>query len=255
MGLLEGVVGGLGGLASGNVPGAIAGGLAGLFGGNGNARQTQGMNLRDYTPEERAALERAYQSLQANMQSMSPEQRESYIATLSGTYYEPMAREIQTSYAGNMGSHINRSARGGMTGSSRDYAGADGLARNTAGMLSGARANARTSAENSYYAGENARLASVNSSMGVISGISGGRRADSSQYTNYEDPNASLNGGMAMLGQGLTSPNSWWNQGGSNTVASWFGGGGQPSAAPSAAPSSSPWNRAGRWRPDPHQPW
>lgn len=225
MGFLSGLVGAVGGLVTGGPVGAIAGGVGGFLSNDSDQPQTmrQGYDLREYTPEERAAIEQAQRQLMAAMQEMTPAQRERYISELAGSYYEPMAREINNSMAGALGRSNANQARGGMRGSSSAIASDEQIARTGAGLLGQARADARRMGEESFFRRQADRRADIGTSLGIMDSMSGRRRADSTQVSaGMPFRPSGVSSGMSMIGYGITSPDSYFNR--NNRFKDIFGG-------------------------------
>lgn len=221
MGFLAGITGALGGLATGGPLGAAAGGLAGLLSSDSQAT-TAGHNLRPYTEEERAMLAQANEAIQQYMVAMSPEEREAYIQELAGTYYEPMARQIKDEMATQTAESQAFHARGGLRGSSMAVARDSKIARQSAGLLSQARAQARAAGEQSFFSRERNRINNLSAASNLAGSIANRRIAESPQYQRFTVPGSAAGAGAGMFAYGVTSPHSWWNNGGSDRVRGWF---------------------------------
>lgn len=210
MGLLSGIGGALVGFATGGPIGAIAGGVGGLLSGGGQtATSTTQLQYRPYTPEELQMIQAAYASIQANMQAMTPEQRENYIGQLANTYYEPIAQEIDTQYKAIEGQTRVAYGRGGMLGSSFSEASQRQMASDTARAKASAYAQARQAGEQSYFGLEQSRRANLGTAQNLIGNIENLRRTGQMQTTQY--PNQFPTDLMGSLGWATSSPYSYFN--------------------------------------------
>lgn len=192
MSLLSGLVSGLGTLATTTNPWAIgAGALAGFLGGSGQGQsQTTSTAQRALTPEEQAAQQQAWQTIQANMQAMSPEQQEQYIQSLQGTYYAPMAMQIRDDYMKAAGGNRASLAAGGNLGSSVANTQQGEGALNLAKANMNANATARGQAEQSFMNMETNRRANVGTAQNMISQINAARMGSSPTTVSTSDPGA-----------------------------------------------------------------
>ena len=214
MGFFDTVLRGLGGAVSGIAGGPlgmIGGGLAGMLSGGGaqesTSRQTQ---LRPYTDDERATLEMAYGNLEQYMQQLSPDEQEALVKELTGTYYEPMARGIQTQYHRAMGSQRVANARGGMLGSSKSQADTRQLALDSADANARAYAQARQMGEQSFFNREANRRGNVASNRGMISTIEGNRLAGSGMMSQHTYPDTFANDMSWGFGRNAGEQSDWY---------------------------------------------
>ena len=239
MGLFDSIGRALGGAASGFAMGGPLGAAGGLISGllppGNTGQQTVTRQARAYSPQEQQIVAQAQEALLANMQGMTPEQQEEYISGLAGTYYEPMARAIQTQFVRSEGLGRIAHARGGMLSSSTAAKSRRRLQTDTATAQGAAAAQARQMGEQSYFQREANRRGNVATSQGVLSNMENLRLASSGQQTTTSYPDRFPSDMMTGLGFAMTSPFSYMNQ--SGILPSWLTG--KKKQGPVASPFNS----------------
>lgn len=200
------------GLAMGGPIGAVAGGLGGILSGGGHTgSQTSTVQPRQYTEQERAAMEAAYAAIQQNMTGMNPEEREAYISNLAGTYYAPMAQEIDTQFRRLEGSTRMAYARGGGLGGSAADASRRQLIGESAKAKGAASAQARQLGEQSYFNLEQQRQGRLAGAQRTVGLIQSGRLGEATRTSTTQYPDTFPSDMMAGLGYSMSSPTSYFN--------------------------------------------
>jgi hypothetical protein len=166
-------------------------------------------------------IQAAQEAIIANMQAMSPEQRQTYIKDLTGTYYEPIAAEIDAGFRAKEGETRVAYARGGMLSSSAAEGARHKLMGQAAREKGMAYINARQAAEQSFFNRERSRLSNVAAGQGLISGIEANRMGTAGRTQTTQYPNMFANDLMSGAGWAITSPDSYLNK----NRPSWLGGG------------------------------
>jgi len=216
MGFFDTVLRGLGGAVSGiggGPLGMIGGGLAGILSGGGGAQESTSRmpQLRPYSDDERATLDMAYGNREQYMQRLSPDEQEALIGELAGTYYEPMAKGIQTQYHRAMGGQRVANARGGMLGSSKSQADNRQLSLDSADANARAYAQARLMGEQSFFNREQNRRGNLASNRSAISMIEGNRAAGSGMMSTHTYPDTFANDMSWGFGRNSGEQSDWYN--------------------------------------------
>lgn len=200
------------GFAMGGPLGAAAGGLGGLLSGGGHTgSQTSTVQPRQYTEQERAAMEAAYAAIQQNMNGMNPEEREAYISNLAGTYYAPMAQEIDVQFRRLEGSTRMAYARGGGLGGSAADASRRQLIGESARAKGAASAQARQLGEQSYFNQERVRQGDLSGAQRTVGLIESNRLGGATRTSSTQYPDTFPSDMMAGLGYAMNSPASYFN--------------------------------------------
>lgn len=216
---LEGIAGAGMGFLSGGPLGAVAGGIGGFT--SGNPSQTQRMNLAPMTGNENDTLNMAYQQMQSSMQSMTPEQRAQFIEQAAGTYYAPMAQQINDSYLQALGGNRAAMAVSGQMGSGVHQDTSRRTQYDMANAMGQARATSRQMGEQSFLNMDQNRLQNLAAGQGIFQAMKGAQMGRSGMTSTFNDPNQFGYGMNRMAGYAANNPNSWYNQqGGGGQMAS-----------------------------------
>jgi len=225
MGFFGGVMGGIGGLLTGGPVGAAAGFVGGLVGGGGTTNtsnvSTQQTHLRKLNSTEQGLRDQSAAGASASMEQMTPEARQQMLDENYKRLYGASSERINTAYddAGAR-DYANAASRGaGNTSAGRDRADRQtayrsrelGLASDQANlgsqeMLLRQRADRRANAA-AYM--ENLRAVWNRQ-------LQGSKVVTTSQGT-ATAPDTTIQDSMGLIGHGLTSSDSWYNNRGGDS--------------------------------------
>lgn len=206
MSLLETLTGAAAGFATGGPVGAIAGGAAGLFG-NNTGRQVAGTQLRPWSEDELALLDKIMPGLAEMVKGMSPQDQQALYDKLYTASYEPAAKAINTAYTKTGAAQDAAALLRGTGPSTTMVAGQTERLGQQAGALKDAANNATLLAEQGLQGRLASNRADIGTAGGLLSTLNSNRAQGATTYT--ETPGLGVTEGLAGLGAAIGDSDSW----------------------------------------------
>ena len=203
----SGLAGAAGGLAVGGPVGAGLGFLGGIFGGGGG-EQTTTVQRREWSPEERQAVEAIMRQYPGALEAMTPEARQEIFGRISSSIRERGMHNLDRQFAAERGRQDQAFARSGGSLGSIDLYRRNESARAYSEAASGIDLNAILGGEQVAGARANEAFNRVNTLGSQYAGFDAMRNIGQTT-TGSDNP---MNLGAGLLGMAAGNENSWINQ-------------------------------------------
>lgn len=210
MGLLSGVIGGIGGFATGGLLGGAAGLLGGFLGDEDRGSAVSTVQMRSLTDGEKEMLRVIEEQAPGLMKSLDPESQKQLIAEFSQMYYAEASRQIGKTAGVERGrAKLDLARTGGGPSSIANEQLAE-IGQRESDSLSSALFGSKVAGEQVGMG----RIASNRASLGSLTDIMNSIRrnqaigAGSTQTT----AGGTLPGAISTVGYAAASPYSYWNQ-------------------------------------------